>query len=381
MMCECERKLALTFLPHQVDFASEYGSRRRIPVDGFTPRICAECRGVAEEAHPLAEIWGQKGKVERFYWRDIFKTYCELLVEYYGPDFHFGNVVERDSQFPEIAKRLNKKARKYWQEIHEKAPKYDVKEDTEAEFLAEVPVPIRHIEGDYIQIERQDQKIGKWLNRVGELVSVEDLVTEYYHSQGYEVLRSERRLISAWVATFLGMPIQDPSDPRTQQVMRGSTKAWTSRNQNTAKIYFNLPEDFGSPYYYQRRRVVIDSWLLGMRIATNLVSLFDTLLEETELIRDYLWVADDKVGALARQALRVLPQELVITCVKWAIEDFWGRQSGWPDLVVISEDKFLFAEVKSPHDKLSQDQMRWFRWAVTEAAIPCEIVKVRRKHR
>jgi hypothetical protein len=28
-----------------------------------------------------------KGKVERFYWREIFKTYCELLLEYYGHNF------------------------------------------------------------------------------------------------------------------------------------------------------------------------------------------------------------------------------------------------------------------------------------------------------
>ncbi len=184
VMCECERKLVLTFLPHQVHFTSEYGSRRRVRVDGLAPSTCAECRGVAEEAHSLAEIWGQKGKVERFYWREIFKTHCELLLEHYGPDFHFSNIVERDPEFPEVSKRLNKKARKYGQELHERSPKYNVKEITEAEFLAEVPVPVRTIEGDYIQIEKQDQKIGKWLNRAAELVSVEDLVTEYYHSQG-----------------------------------------------------------------------------------------------------------------------------------------------------------------------------------------------------
>ena len=106
LMCDCEQKLALTFLGHQVDFAHEYGTRERIPVDGFAPLICAECRGEREEPHPKAEIWGLKGKVERYYWREIFKTYYKLLFEHYGWDRPYRDIIKHDARFPEVAKRL-----------------------------------------------------------------------------------------------------------------------------------------------------------------------------------------------------------------------------------------------------------------------------------
>ncbi len=57
----------------------------------------------------------------------------------------------------------------------------------------------------------------------------------------------------------------------------------------------------------------------------------------------------------------------------------WNRQPGWPDLLLQSSSEYRFAEVKSPHDKLSLEQLQWFRWAVTEAEIPCEICRVRRQ--
>ena len=51
-----------------------------------------------------------------------------------------------------------------------------------------------------------------------------------------------------------------------------------------------------------------------------------------------------------------------------------------PDLFVFKDKDFLFVEVKSGlaryHDKLSLAQMNWFRWAVEEANMPCEIVRL-----
>ena len=35
VMCECERELVLDFLPHQVEFANAYGTRKRVPVDAL----------------------------------------------------------------------------------------------------------------------------------------------------------------------------------------------------------------------------------------------------------------------------------------------------------------------------------------------------------
>jgi hypothetical protein len=71
-ICNCEKELALMFLPRQVNFAQEYGTRQQFRVTGFAAHMCAECRGETEMPHPRAAIYGQKGKVERYYWREIY---------------------------------------------------------------------------------------------------------------------------------------------------------------------------------------------------------------------------------------------------------------------------------------------------------------------
>ena len=128
-ICECERELVLTFLPYQVRFGSEYGTQKRYSVTGFSPNMCAKCRGEKEEAHPRAAIYGQKGKVERYYWREIFKTYCEYILDWmHDQDIGVTDIIEIESRFPQKAKELKKLAKKYWQDVHKKSPKYDLKE-------------------------------------------------------------------------------------------------------------------------------------------------------------------------------------------------------------------------------------------------------------
>jgi hypothetical protein len=114
-----------------------------------------------------------------------------------------------------------------------------------------------------------------------------------------------------------------------------------------------------------------------MRVAERLEILFDLLLDETQLIRDYLWVADAVSVERARRALEALPREIVVRSVEWAIGNFWHRQPGWPDLLVVRDGEYRFVEVKSPHDELSQEQMRWFEWASSQN-VSCEITRVKR---
>jgi len=378
LLCACERSLAETFLPHQAHIAHEYGTGRRISIDGIG-RVCAECRGAVEEPHPRAEGHSAGGKIDRFYWREIFKTYCGGIQEEYGGSFPFKSILEFEAKEPDIAERIRQSARKFWQHRHKTAPKYDTKEQTQAEFLDKVPVPVKTLDGEYRQVERKGQKIGCWSNSKGDLVSVEKLVEDWYSSQGLSVWRCERRLISVWVATFFGVPIQDPADPYSQLAMRHSTVGWTPIKRNTPLISFRLPRDFGSSEYYERRGDVLDTWIDGVRIAQNMTALYDMLLPETKLIRDYLWVGDQEAEELGRVALRVIPNDAVAAALAWAIGHFWDRQPGWPDLLVVGKHSYSFSEVKSPYDQLSQSQMNWFSWAVENAHLQCELVRVKRK--
>jgi hypothetical protein len=252
------------------------------------------------------------------------------------------------------------------------------KAKVEAEFLSQVGVPVVTTAADYQQ-EKNQPKTGKWISKEGRLVSVEDIATEWYQSRGYSVLRCEGRIISVWVATFLANAVQDRNDPRLRTGFRTSTRDSKPHRQNAPLISILLPDDFASAGYYQRREDAIQANIQQMRSTQNLQILFDELLDRSESLRDYLWVNDDEPVKAARIALNIVPRELVIASVNWAIKQFWQRRCGWPDLFVYNADSFAFSEVKSPHDHLRPEQMDWFRWAIEESHIPCELCHVAKR--
>jgi hypothetical protein len=118
-----------------------------------------------------------------------------------------------------------------------------------------------------------------------------------------------------------------------------------------------------------------------VRACRDIVALYDRLLDETELIRDYLWLADTSAIELGRAGLEVIDRETVALMIDWAIRNFWERQPGWPDFLVRAapghKPSYRFSEVKSPADVLSLHQMKWFEWA-TKNEIPCELIMVKR---
>jgi hypothetical protein len=172
--------------------------------------------------------------------------------------------------------------------------------------------------------------------------------------------------------------IQDPNDPLLKYGYRHSTKGLMMNNRNTPIIQVRTPEDFGSRQYYKRRHRPIEDLLRKMGCTGNPPVLFEKLLDESTPLRDYLWVNEDAYVELGRTGLRVVPPEMVWDCIKWTIQDFWVRQSGWPDLFAFRNTEYLFVEVKSPLDELSGEQMNWFRWATEESHIPCEICRLKK---
>jgi hypothetical protein len=162
---------------------------------------------------------------------------------------------------------------------------------------------------------------------------------------------------------------------------RHSTRGWSPSNRNTPIVEFDLPEDFGNAEHYERRQDAFVSRIEALKTTDCLAALFEDLLAESEGLRDYLWVNDETALGVARAALLAMPRDVVVACIDWGIRDFWLRQPGWPDLFVFRGKDFRFVEVKSPKDELSQEQMRWFEWAITSAHIPCEICRVKKGKR
>src|SRR2546426_12297513 len=79
LICDCESGRSARLLPHQTRSAGGPGFWR-IPVDGVVPGICHYCRGLALPPAPKAALPNQKGKVQRYYWREISRLTFEKLA-------------------------------------------------------------------------------------------------------------------------------------------------------------------------------------------------------------------------------------------------------------------------------------------------------------
>jgi VRR-NUC domain len=377
-MCSCEERLAREFLPHQTSRGAEYGTRIYHPVAGFLPNLCPECRGDTEEAHPRAAIKGRKGKIERFYWREITKSYYTFIQEWLATnDEHVSSIIDFQKRFPELSKALRKQARQQWQKAHRANPKYDLSEPTQAQLHGAVTIPEFVVFAEYVQLARGDQKLGRWQDSHGRPVSAEARASESYLSQGWQPHVCERKLITILFATFCFPVIQDANDPLLIIGYRRSTRGWRTGRRDPSVIAIPLPADFGGTRHYERRRAQYGRLFAELQ-ARPLVEAFEERLEPSESLRDYLWVNEDGPVSLARSALRVVPAEDILRWIEWVAADFWHRQPGWPDLLLLSDKAYRFAEVKSPLDELSQEQMRWLRWARTDGRVPCEICRVRK---
>jgi VRR-NUC domain-containing protein len=374
-LCECETDLAHAHLPHQADTAHEFGTGARILVTG-TAAVCARCRGEVDLPHPRAAAPGLKGKVERYYWHEIFIAYCQSVLDYYGYRFPFADIAEFEQTEPMLSNALNTAARQYWQRAHRHRAErlYDTKEQSGSEFLAGLAVPARRLTGEYTVALRGQARVGRWTNSSGKPVSVEEFVADWMRSHVGNAFACERRLITVLVAAFFGVPIQ--TDPAAQLVARRSTVGWSPDRTDTPEIAFRMPQDFGSRAYYHQAGDVLQTWIDGLKTADDPLVLYDRLLEESLPIRDCLWVADRDAADLGRKALQIIPRTDLCGMLAWTLADSWERQHGWPDLLIECDDGYLFSEVKAPNDRLSQAQMGWFRWALP-AGIPCELVRVR----
>ena len=81
---------------------------------------------------------------------------------------------------------------------------------------------------------------------------------------------------------------------------------------------------------------------------------------------------------VARQLIDILPSGSILEMLRYLVEDYWARRSGWPDLLIFKDNEFFFAEVKSERDKLGKSQQRWLRDNQERLHFPFKLVEVRR---
>ena len=144
-------------------------------------------------------------------------------------------------------------------------------------------------------------------------------------------------------------------------------------------MWFDLPEDFGSLGYGDRRKDAIDEHLSSkMFDRDNLLWLFDYWIVHSFALRNYLWAHREKDVATARRLVEVLPPTTIVEILRYLAENYWGRYVGWPDLFVWKPGLFFLAEVKGSGDKLSEEQKRWVGDNAERLRLPFKLVKLHR---
>lgn len=375
MMCACDEELGLRFLPHQIDYGTDLGSKCRIPVTlGFQKGICNRCKGLPEEAHPKGEIYGCSTKIRRYYWREIhietIKRFGDWAISkgYKDKDW-----LRASSKHKDIYDAIKKEVLDEIKELHSGSPKYEFHEESQDEILTKNKVEIIRLDGVYTKHDGRGVRILDG----GDFYSAEEFVACHFRQLGYNVLFTESRPFHAIFGIFMYLLIQDLEDPKVRMIGFPDRRA-----EHEGKLIWTfLPEDFGSHGYAIQRSSAIREHLDFLPHNKDaLLWTFDYWIEYSSDLRQYLWAHDPEDVEKAKVIVSILPVDIIFKILEYLIEDYWGRYCGWPDLLVYDEKNFFFVEVKSSGDKLSEDQKKWIKNNASTLNLPFKLVKIHKKH-
>ena len=376
MMCICDQEFALRFLPHQINEASEYGTRKTMPVTiGFQENICNTCRGLPEKVYPMAEIHGRTSKIQRYYWREIYFETTKRIAKWVDENNYSDlNIAEKEN--PETIANIRKDVLQEIKDLHKRSPKYTYQEESQSEVLKKNNVKIIDVDTTYVKTRDRKSKI----LFDGEIFTVEGFAINYFSERQYKTLVTESIPFHVIFGIFMWILIQDPRDIQVRVVGFGDRTAF-DEGRKGEQIRIHLPDDFGSPGYAKRRADAIEKHFDTLpNNYTEFFWLFDYWVEHSNDFRQYLWAHRDEDVSNARELIKILPVEIIYRILKYLVEDYWGRYTGWPDLLVYNDDEYFFVEVKSSGDKLREDQKNWIYGNSNELKLPFYLMKLHKKH-
>jgi hypothetical protein len=344
MMCACDREIGEKYLSHQLRRGHDYENRQEFPVTlGFQPRVCNECRGLPVPNFPMAAIYGRTSKIARYYWREIEFELLRRLDEQPG--------TRNPSLTPARREEIEKAVMAEFTERHARNPKYDFLDQSQTAVIEATKTEVISIAAKHVPQPGH----GVLIETGNGLVSPEKFAEQYFSARGYECILCESRPFHALFGVYMFLLIQDPDDPRNRIVGFGSRTAY-DRKIKAEPIRMLLPEDFGAPGYFTRRRKQI-----GRHLATLDDSdwLFDYWARCSEEFREYIWAHDPADVATARRIRSILGLATLRKVLVYLVRHYWHHYCGWPDLLVFGPGEFFFVEVKSSKDRLSEDQKRW----------------------
>ncbi|MGB6228958.1 MAG: VRR-NUC domain-containing protein [Litorimonas sp.] len=357
------------FLSHQLQSSTwDKTGDEYLVTGGFQPNICSECRGLPADNFPKAETYGNSSKVKRYYWRELHFARYEKILELIGEDADQFSLTKKEQETVERAALEEIKA------LHKTSPKYVFSDKSQADVLRDNNVDILRVAAPHIRVEGQRRiKIAE-----GEtLLSPEEFAAHHYQLAGFQTLELESVPFHVLFGTFTWLLIQDYKDEKVRMVSFGRRDAFDT-HKTQEQIFTHLPSDFGQPSYGIRRKVEIDEFferdLFPER--ESLLWLFDYWLSHSEHFRQYLWAHREDDIETARRLIEILPPLTIVRILRYLVDDYWKRYTGWPDLLLFKDDEFRFVEVKSSNDKLSGDQKSWIEDNHTILELPFQIFKI-----
>lgn len=376
MMCACDERIGRRFLPHQLEHGTELETQRRVPVSlGFQSSICRECRGLPAESHPVAAIHGRTSKIKRYYWRELAFRRMELFEEW----THAQGISPADFHGPEARaarRQVSQQALEEIKTLHAANPKYRFESMSQRDIIDQYSVSVIDLHAAYLR-GSEGQK--SQLLDANQTVSVEDFVRQYFERQGYTTMFLESRPFHVLFGTYMWLLIQDPADPLNRMVGFGDRTSFDA-GAPSREIWTTLPEDFGTPGYGRRRaRAISKHFTCELNRDDDFEGLFDYWLEPSESFRQYLWAHKNQDVDSARKLISILSPAIIKVVLRYLVDSYWARYVGWPDLLVYRDSEFLFVEVKSSGDKLSQDQRGWIRANYEILRFPFAVAKVHKK--
>lgn len=382
-ICECYKEIAEHLLPTQLLRAREFGTDVEYKIQGFLPNLCESCKGEPELPRPMR--YGNK--IDRYYWREIKKTYYQSILDWLKDnELPIQPIWEIEKKYSKVSDELKRKAKETWKDNHEKNPKYDTKEPSQEHYIENIHAPIVEIQLESSKRKQGMKKVKQWIVDTTPFDTIESAVARYYENRGYKTWFCEMKLIASLIGVF-GLLAKN-YDPGIRLSYNHLTTHWEERSWVKKDELLNNFFQHGTREKYLKQELEVNNLLKVLSASNDLSFMFESLLRKEKTtqrstipvtsLRERLGGEGEYSIKLTKDAIKNIPKKVINTMVDWAIKDYYARRGGWPDILCTKPKEYKFVEVKSPRDKIRQEQFEWFNWA-SEHGVHCELCIVKEK--
>lgn len=216
---------------------------------------------------------------------------------------------------------------------------------------------------------------------------VEEAAIKHYEKLGYNAVWTENdywwMLMSLffWDAIFAKVKGAVSAPVGTQYVEIGTDDERFESVFNNMIQMNGMPQDFFTPLFYKHRKELINNIIIDLLNSDLKAWLCDVHAKYYGKICRPIELWDKFSLEELLVAVNLLDKEKLIGILKRLISNFNENRAGLPDLIVYNENEFIFAEVKSKSDKISQKQRVWHSFLSDELGLNVEIFLVNHTER